>query len=285
MLSSATSTATGRGSSLPSPRRRPPRRISSSSPSLPRPATRPRTCSCGRRSSAPRGSPSRRSRARPRESSPSSARRGSTRPSRTRASCAPTARSRRSTASSSYRTTACSTSSDISSPVASSSSSSWAGRPWASRSVRTSGSPARRRPSSLRAGARLILNLSASPFHVGKAELREEMLVEPRARQRLLPRTLQPRRRTGRARVRRALGWSSTTPAPSSRALPDSRSTFSSSMSIRHRRPLVREPRSRRSPRSSSRCGSPSRSVSATTSRRTGSPRSSSPSRAASTRP
>ena len=52
------------------------------------------------------------------------------------------------------------------------------GRPRrARRSARTSGSPGRRRPTSRSAGATLIVNLSASPFHVGKAEEREEMLV------------------------------------------------------------------------------------------------------------
>ena len=54
------------------------------------------------------------------------------------------------------------------------------------------------------AGAQLIVNLSASPFHVGKAEDREEMLVT-RARHELVLRVLQPRRRPGRARLRRAL--------------------------------------------------------------------------------
>ena len=47
----------------------------------------------------------------------------------------------------------------------------------ARRSARTSGSPGRRRPTSRSPARRCIVNLSASPFHVGKAEEREEMLV------------------------------------------------------------------------------------------------------------
>ena len=55
------------------------------------------------------------------------------------------------------------------------------------------------------AGAQLIVNISASPYHVGKAEDREEMLVT-RARDKLLPRLLQRGRRAGRADLRRPFG-------------------------------------------------------------------------------
>ena len=56
------------------------------------------------------------------------------------------------------------------------------------------------------AGAQLLVNISASPFHVGKAAEREQMLADPGARQRLLRRVRQRRRRPGRARLRRAFG-------------------------------------------------------------------------------
>ena len=52
-------------------------------------------------------------------------------------------------------------------------------------------------------GARVIFNISASPFHAGKGAEREEMLRRARARQRRVARVLQPRRRPGRARLRR----------------------------------------------------------------------------------
>ena len=72
------------------------------------------------------------------------------------------------------------------------------------------------------AGAELLVNLSASPFHVGKAESREEMLAT-RARDNGLPLVvLQPRRRPGRARLRRPLGRHRTPTARSSHARPAS---------------------------------------------------------------
>ena len=57
-----------------------------------------------------------------------------------------------------------------------------------------------------RGGATVILNISSSPYHVGKALVREEML-RTRARDELVDhRLLQPRRRPGRAGVRRPVG-------------------------------------------------------------------------------
>ncbi len=53
------------------------------------------------------------------------------------------------------------------------------------------------------AGAHVIANISASPFHVGKGLEREEMLITPRPGQRLLGRARQRRRRPGRADLRR----------------------------------------------------------------------------------
>ncbi len=52
-------------------------------------------------------------------------------------------------------------------------------------------------------GASCVLNISASPYHVGKGHSREEMLAHARPRRPLRRRVLQPRRRPGRARVRR----------------------------------------------------------------------------------
>ena len=45
------------------------------------------------------------------------------------------------------------------------------------RSARTSGSLGRRRPTSRLAGAHVVANISASPFHIGKGAEREEMLA------------------------------------------------------------------------------------------------------------
>ena len=56
------------------------------------------------------------------------------------------------------------------------------------------------------AGAQLLVNVSASPFHVGKDREREEMFADARARQLRVRRALQHGRRPGRARLRRALG-------------------------------------------------------------------------------
>ena len=53
------------------------------------------------------------------------------------------------------------------------------------------------------AGASLIVNPSASPYHRGKGAAREEMVRGPRPRDRRRVRPLQPRRRAGRARLRR----------------------------------------------------------------------------------
>ncbi len=52
-------------------------------------------------------------------------------------------------------------------------------------------------------GAQVVFNISASPFHAGKGAEREAMLVRARARQRRVAGVLQPRGRTGRARLRR----------------------------------------------------------------------------------
>ena len=56
------------------------------------------------------------------------------------------------------------------------------------------------------AGAQLVANISASPFHVGKDREREEMLKVRATRQLVLRRALQRGRRAGRADLRRALG-------------------------------------------------------------------------------
>src|ERR687887_10163 len=54
------------------------------------------------------------------------------------------------------------------------------------------------------AGAQLVTNISASPFHVHRDREREEMFAT-RARHRLLRRLLQRSRRPGRAELRRRL--------------------------------------------------------------------------------
>ena len=56
-----------------------------------------------------------------------------------------------------------------------------------------------------RLGARLLINISASPFHIGKDRAREEMFRRARAQQRSVRRVLQRRGRPGRAALRRAL--------------------------------------------------------------------------------
>ena len=114
--------------------------------------------------------------------------------------------SERSTASTTCRTTASSTSTATSRRAATSSCCAWAASRSGSRSARTSGSPARRRPISLSRAPQLVVNLSASPYHVGKAEDREEMLVTRARDTSVVLRLLQPRRRPGRAGLRRALG-------------------------------------------------------------------------------
>ena len=156
-------------------RERRPRR---SSPSSPSPATRPRTCSCDRRSSAPREE-SLRAIAAATEGHHGARRDAVVRPrplQRLRRA-ARTASCRRSTASTSSPTTASSTSTATSPP----------GRelillrlgeilvgPTICEDIWQPGPPA---TDLALAGAQLIVNLSASPFHVGKAEDREEMLV------------------------------------------------------------------------------------------------------------
>ncbi len=133
-------------------------------------------------------------------------RRRSTATSRTPPSSAPRARSRASTASTSCRTTGSSTSTGTSPPAGSSLllelGDALVG-PTICEDVWQPGPPA---TDLALAGATLLVNLSASPFHVGKAEDREEMLVDASARQRGVRRVLQPRRRPGRARLRRPLG-------------------------------------------------------------------------------
>ena len=86
------------------------------------------------------------------------------------------------------------------------------------------------------AGAQLIVNISASPFHVGKEREREQMLADARARQRLLRRVRERRRR-------RRTSWSSTgtrscstTRARCSRGRPGSRRRCSWSTSSPRRR-------------------------------------------------
>ena len=56
------------------------------------------------------------------------------------------------------------------------------------------------------AGAALIVNASASPYQRGKGRARERMLAQRARGQPQRRRVLQPRRRPGRARLRRALG-------------------------------------------------------------------------------
>ena len=169
------------------------------------------------------------------------------------------------------------------------------------------------------AGAQLIVNLSASPFHVGKAEDREEMLVT-RARDNasylafcnlvggqdelvfdghsvvlddegeVIARA--PGLRGGAARRRPRSGRGDRPPAPR-RAPPRARAYAATTapaatvIELPAGRPAARAGgarRSCRSRRSSSRCGSRSASASATTSRRAASGRSCSASPAASTR-
>ena len=149
---------------------------SCSSPSSPSPATRPRTCCSGRRSSAPRGGSSRSSPRRPTARPRSSARPTSTPISTTRPTCSPTARSRRSTASASSRTTASSTRT-ATSPPASDLLLLRFGEvvvgPTICEDIWQPGPPA---TDLALAGAQLLVNISASPFHVGKDREREEML-------------------------------------------------------------------------------------------------------------
>ena len=144
---------------------------------------------------------------RPMSSSRSSARPGSTRP-RERVRGLRGRRVRASTGSTFSRTTASSTST-ATSPRATTSSSSRFGdvsRPDDLRG-RLAARPARDRSRS-RGSASSLVNLSASPYHVGKAEDREEMLVTRARDYERLFRVLQPRRRTRRAGLRRALGRS-----------------------------------------------------------------------------
>jgi NAD+ synthase (glutamine-hydrolysing) len=51
------------------------------------------------------------------------------------------------------------------------------------------------------AGATLIVNISASPYHAGKGSERERMFAQRARAQRRLRRLLRPRRRPGRARL------------------------------------------------------------------------------------
>ena len=73
----------------------------------------------------------------------------------------------------------------------------------ASRSARTSGSPARRPPTEALAGAQVIVNLSASPYHAGKGARARADAGPARARQPRRGGLLQPGRRPGRAGLRR----------------------------------------------------------------------------------
>ena len=151
--------------------------MSSCSPSSRRPGIRPRTSSSAPRSSTPPASRSRRSRPRRTGSSRSWARRGSTSTSRTPAPCARTAACKPCTGSTTCRTTASSTSTGTSPPDAISSfcgSANASVGPTICEDIWQPGPPA---TDLALAGAQLVVNLSASPFHVGKAEEREEMLV------------------------------------------------------------------------------------------------------------
>ena len=164
------------GSSTGSAKRATPAPTSCSSRSSPSRATRPRTCCCGPASSAPRGGRS--SRSPPRRpgivalvGAPTS-----TPTSTTAATCSPAARSAASTASGSCRTTASST------RIATSrrATTSFLLRfgevvvgPTICEDIWQPGPPA---TDLALAGAQLVANISASPFHVGKDREREEML-------------------------------------------------------------------------------------------------------------
>ena len=74
------------------------------------------------------------------------------------------------------------------------------------RSARTSGSPARPRPTSRWRARSSLANISASPFHVGKDREREEMLVTRARDNSCFVALLQRGRRAGRADLRRPLG-------------------------------------------------------------------------------
>ena len=130
------------------------------------------------------------------------------------------------------------------------------------------------------AGAELVVNLSASPFHVGASAGTRGDLLGARAGERRSRRALQHGRRPGRAHLRRALALHRERRHACSRGRPASRRRCSSSTSSGRRRPG-----SRRSTTTSSRCAARSSSACATTSRRTASTPSSSASRAGSTPP
>ena len=203
--SSAISKATPRASSRPTSRPKPPAATSSRSPSSRSRATRPRTCCCARRSSRRRARRSTRSRP-----APGAPRRSSGSPSADRdlynaaAVCAhgtvlgrlpqaPAAELRGVRRGALLRAVA-----DRRAAVRR--------RRRArrqSRSARTRG--ARRGPILTQAagGAELIVNINASPYYAGRLRERETMLATRAADASVPARLREPRRRPGRARLRR----------------------------------------------------------------------------------
>ena len=119
------------------------------------------------------------------------------------------------------------------------------------------------------AGAHVICNISASPFHLGKGQGARGDAERPRPGQRVLGRLRECRRRSGRARVRRPLARPRPGRRRSSPAGPRSRRRSSSSTSTRpppsahrlrdaRRRALARgTPRAADPPRSSSSSAAP----------------------------
>ena len=194
------------GSSRAAPRPRARTSIWCSRPSSRSPATRPRTCCSAPRSSPPAGA--RWSRW-PGASTCRcwSGRRGSTATAcTTPPSCSRAARSGPATTSSTCPTTASSTRSARSRRAGTGSRFEAGGALCAvtvCEDLWLSNGPAGR---AARGGATVILNISSSPYHVGKALVARGDAAHPGPRRAVDHRLLQPRRRPGRAGVRRPVG-------------------------------------------------------------------------------